>query len=253
MSNSTGPQIQELLEIIDKKKLPRHIAIIMDGNGRWALKRGLPRVFGHIAGVESLKDIVEICCDLKIQVLTVYAFSNENWKRPQEEIDALMHLLITFLNKEIQELCRKKVRVNPTGRLKEFPVPVQKVLAMAVKQSRKNSGLILNLALNYGGHLEIVDAMRAIASDIEAGHLKADQINVQTVADHLYNANQPYPDLLIRTSGEFRLSNFLLWQLAYTEIWFTEVLWPDFRRLQFLQALADYQRRERRFGGLKLK
>ncbi|AGL02354.1 isoprenyl transferase [Desulfoscipio gibsoniae] len=242
---------QDLLASIDRQKLPGHIAIIMDGNGRWALKRGLPRSLGHLAGMESLKDIVNICCDLKIKVLTVYGFSTENWKRPQQEINYLMNLTVEYLNKEINELCEKGVKVNSIGILKELPQSVQDIIANSVERSCNNSGLIFNLALNYGGRVEITDAVRAIAAAVEMGCLKASQVDIQTITDHLYTAGQPDPDLLIRTAGDCRISNFLLWQLAYSEIWFTNVLWPDFRRQHLLSALVDYQRRERRFGGLQ--
>lgn len=242
--------VQELLKIIDQQKLPKHIAIIMDGNGRWAQKQGLSRSVGHIAGVDSLRDIVNICSELKIQILTVYGFSTENWKRPQKEINIIMNLVVKYLNKEIDDFCKKGVVLNPIGRLTELPRLTQEALTMAVHKSRDNDGLILNLALNYGGRSEITDAMRDIAFAIEKGKLKANQISDQIVADHLYNAGQPDPDLLIRPAGDARISNFLLWQLAYAEIWFTDVLWPDFRRQHLLRALVDYQHRERRFGGL---
>lgn len=247
----SGAEVEKLLKKIDKNRLPRHIAIIMDGNGRWALRRGLPRFFGHRAGVESLRDIVKICSELKIQVLTVYAFSTENWKRPQEEVNVLMDLLVEYLNKEIRELCQNGVRVNPIGRLDELPRSALDALRMSMEQSFENKGLTLNLALNYGGRTEIVDAMRAIASDVAAGSLKVDQIDDKVISERLYTAGQPDPDLLIRPSGDFRVSNFLLWQLAYTEFWLTSVMWPDFRRVHLLRALIDFQRRERRFGGLK--
>lgn len=244
-------EIDELIKMIDKTRLPEHIAIIMDGNGRWARRRGLPRAFGHRMGVESLRDIVKICSELKIKVLTVYAFSTENWKRPREEVSILMDLLVEYLNKEITELCRNGVRVNPIGRLAELPPPARDALRMAMERSSGNSGLVLNLALNYGGRNEIVEAVRAIVSDVEKGRLNAEQIDDKVISDHLYTAGQPDPDLLIRPSGDFRVSNFLLWQLAYTEFWLTPVLWPDFRRVHLLHALVDFQRRERRFGGLK--
>ncbi|WP_347488787.1 isoprenyl transferase [Desulfoscipio sp. XC116] len=241
---------QNLLEVIDSDKLPRHIAIIMDGNGRWALKQGFPRSQGHRAGMDALNDIVDVCCDLKIEVLTVYGFSTENWRRPQGEIDYLMSLTIEYLNRKLEELCAKKIRVNPIGNLEEFPKPVRDILAKSAKQSRDNKKLIFNLALNYGGRIEITDAVRSIARAVEAGSLQASQIDIQTVSEHLYTAGQPEPDLLIRTGGDFRISNFLLWQLAYSEIWVTDLMWPDFRRQHLLKALVDYQRRERRFGGL---
>lgn len=241
---------QDLMQAIDRQKLPRHIAIIMDGNGRWAQKRGLPRCCGHRAGVESLEEIVDTCCELGIEVLTVYGFSTENWNRPREEIDNLMQLLVEYLNMEIEALCTKGVRVNPIGNLVALPPAARDTLAMAARRSRNNGGLILNLAVNYGGRLEITRAVRAIAFAVEEGRLQAGNIDLQTVADRLYTAGQPDPDLLIRTSGDFRISNFLLWQLAYTEIWITGEFWPDFRRRHLLDALVDYQRRERRFGGI---
>lgn len=250
-SDESGLGVQELLKMIDKKRLPKHIAIIMDGNGRWAQRQGLLRSFGHRAGVESLRDIVKLCCELDIQVLTVYAFSTENWKRPREEVIVLMDLLVEYLNKEMRELNEKGVRINPIGRLDELPQPARDALTDAVKLTRENNQLILNIALNYGGRTEIIDAIRAIAADIEKGYYKASQIDADLISDHLYTAGQPEPDLLIRPSGDYRISNFLLWQLAYTEFWYTSTLWPDFRRYHLLRALVDYQRRERRFGGLK--
>jgi len=250
VSNS---EVEKLLKTIDKQNLPGHIAIIMDGNGRWATKRGLPRFMGHRVGVESLKDIINFCCELEIPLLTVYGFSTENWARSKKEVNTLMNLIINYLNKEIMDLCNKGVRINPIGRLTEFPVPVQNTLAMAIKRTQGNSGLVLNLALNYGGRSEIVDAVRAIASKVETGSLTIGEIDNGIIEDHLYTAGQPNPDLLIRSSGVFRLSNFLLWQTAYAEIWLTDELWPDFRRLHLLRALIDYQQRERRFGGIKYK
>ncbi len=250
LDEQTEAGVDELLNKINRKQLPRHIAVIMDGNGRWALRRGLPRALGHRAGVESLRDMVRVCSELNIMVLTVYAFSTENWKRPQEEINILMDLLVEYLNKEILELCQKGVRINPIGRLDELPQQAIDALRMAVERSRMNNDLILNLALNYGGRTEIVDAVRAIASEFQEGVLNIDQINNKLISDRLYTAGQPDPDLLIRPSGDFRVSNFLLWQLAYTEFWYTSIMWPDFRREHLLQALVDFQRRGRRFGGL---
>ncbi|WP_420851999.1 isoprenyl transferase [Pelotomaculum isophthalicicum] len=252
-SDESGPGVQEMLDMIDKKRLPKHIAIIMDGNGRWAQRQGLLRAIGHRAGMESLRDIVKLCCELDIQVLTVYAFSTENWKRPQEEVVVLMDLLVEYLNKEMRELNEEGVRINPIGRLDELPQPARDALADAVKLTRDNNRLILNIALNYGGRTEIIDAIRAIVTDIEKGCYKASQIDANLISEHLYTAGQPEPDLLIRPSGDYRISNFLLWQLAYTEFWFTSTLWPEFRRYHLLRALVEYQRRERRFGGLKSK
>ncbi|MDD4168704.1 MAG: isoprenyl transferase [Desulfotomaculaceae bacterium] len=244
-------EAQELLKVIDKQKLPRHIAIIMDGNGRWAQRRGMPRASGHRAGTEALRDVIKLCCELNIQVLTVYAFSTENWKRPKDEVNILMALLVEYLNKEKNELHQNGVRINPIGRLEELPQPALDALIKAVELTRENKNLILNVALNYGGRTEIIDVIRAIAADVEKGSLKANQIDASMVSEHLYTAGQPDPDLLIRPSADSRISNFLLWQLAYTEFWFTSTLWPDFRRAHLLQALVDFQRRERRFGGLK--
>lgn len=243
--------LEELLRKIDRNRVPRHIAIIMDGNGRWANSRGLPRFFGHKAGVESLRDIVRACSELKVNVLTVYAFSTENWKRPQEEVNVLMDLLVEYLYKEIDELCQEGVKVNPIGKLGELPDNVNEALRMAVERSRTNEGLVLNLALNYGGRTEIVEAVRTIAASVKNGNLSVDGIDGNTIAEHLYTTGQPDPDLLIRPSGDFRISNFLLWQLAYTEFWYTPVLWPDFRRLHLVRAIVEFQSRERRFGGLK--
>lgn len=245
-----GAGVDELLKKIDKKRLPGHIAIIMDGNGRWALRRGLTRSYGHRAGVESLRDVVKICSELGIGVLTLYAFSTENWKRPQEEVNVLMDLLVEYLYKEIEELYQNGVRVHPIGRLAELPASAREAIDMAVQYTRDNKGLTLNLALNYGGRNEIVDAVRAIATKFANGSLSIDQIGERAISDHLYTVGQPDPDLLIRPSGDLRISNFLLWQLAYTEFWFSSVMWPDFRRIHVLRALVDYQQRERRFGGL---
>lgn len=241
----------EILAIIDREKLPRHIAIIMDGNGRWARQRGLSRSLGHRAGMDSLHAIVDTCCELGIEALTVYGFSTENWKRPQGETDYLMGLIIEYLKKHLLELCNKGVQVRTIGIMKEFPRTVQNVLANSVERSSGNKGLILNLALNYGGRTEITDAVRSIARAVKEGSLQIGEVDARTVSDHLYTAGQPDPDLLIRTGGDFRISNFLLWQCAYSEIWITGLMWPDFRRQHLLGALADYQKRERRFGGLR--
>ena len=243
--------LQRLLDTIDWGRLPAHIAIIMDGNGRWATERGLPRAFGHRAGMDSLKDIVRICGELKISYLTVYAFSTENWKRPMQEVNVLMDLLVEYLGREINELCQTGVRLNPIGRLGELPLRAQNALQAAVERTRANEGLSLNIALNYGGRVEIVDMVRSIAEDVKKGYISIEQIDEKLVSSCLYTTGQPDPDLLIRPSGDLRISNFMLWQLAYTEFWHTDILWPDFRRVHLLQALVDYQRRERRFGGLK--
>jgi undecaprenyl diphosphate synthase len=240
-----------LLKEVDKTKLPRHIAIIMDGNGRWALRRGMPRSYGHRAGVESLRDIVRICSDLKVKILTVYAFSTENWKRPQEEVNTLMDLLVEYFDREIDELIKNRVKVNPIGRLQELPPATLEALKMGAERTRDNDGLILNVAFNYGGRQEILDTVRAVVNDVLNGKISPDGINEQTISERLYTAGQPDPDLLIRPAGDLRISNFLLWQLAYTEFWISPVMWPDFRRTDLIKAILDFQRRERRFGGLK--
>ncbi len=239
-----------LLARIDRSRLPQHIAIIMDGNGRWAQRRGLPRTFGHRAGVESLRDVVKICVELGIRFLTVYAFSTENWKRPREEVNTLMDLLIEYLQREIDELCANGVRLNPIGKLEELPASAQKAVLMARERTRLSQGLTLNVALNYGSRSELVEAVRALAQKVRQGELNPREIDEEAISGHLYTAGQPDPDLLIRPSGDYRVSNFLLWQLAYTEFWLTPVLWPDFRRVHLLQAIVDFQSRERRFGGL---
>ncbi|MGI9952015.1 isoprenyl transferase [Moorellaceae bacterium AZ2] len=241
----------------DKKKrpdpqcLPRHLAIIMDGNGRWALSRGLPRAAGHRAGVEALREVVKACLEWGIGVLTVYAFSTENWKRPQAEVDALMNLLVEYLGREVQELHEQGVQIRAIGRLHELPLEARQKLQQAMELTAGNQRLVLNLALNYGGRAELVDACAALVRDVQAGKVMPGEIREEVLESYLYTAGLPDPDLLIRAAGEMRLSNFLLWQSAYTELWVTSTLWPDFRREDLLAALQDYARRERRFGGLK--
>jgi undecaprenyl diphosphate synthase len=242
---------QNLLEILDKENLPGHVAIIMDGNGRWAKHRGLPRVVGHRSGMESVREIVKLCAELKIKVLTLYAFSTENWKRPQEEVDALMNLLVEYLHREIEELVQNDVQIRHIGRATELPAPALEAMTVATERTCKNKGLVLNLALNYGGRTEIVDAMREIAVKVKEGELTVSSIDEGTIDKYLYTAGLPDPDLLIRTSGDCRISNFLLWQLAYTEFWLTPVMWPDFRRRHLLTALIEFQQRERRYGEIK--
>ncbi|GAW94317.1 isoprenyl transferase [Calderihabitans maritimus] len=242
---------KELLAQLDRTRLPKHIAIIMDGNGRWAQRRGLPRSAGHRAGVESLREILKICLDLNIHVLTVYAFSTENWKRPAKEVNILMDLLTEYIQKELDELDRNGVQIRVIGCLEELPPKPQQEIYRALARTRKNDRLILNVALNYGGRREIVEGTRKLMQKAYNRELKPENLNEEVFAQHLYTAGLPDPDLLIRPAGELRISNFLLWQMAYTEFWITDVLWPDFRRVHFLQALVDYQQRERRFGGLK--
>lgn len=242
---------EELKTRLDPSRIPRHVAIIMDGNGRWALRRGMPRAYGHRAGVESLRDVVRASSEIGLRVLTVYAFSTENWKRPQEEIDVLMNLLVEYLHKELEELCRNNVRVRAIGKIDDLPAHARKAVATAHERTKDNNGLILNIALNYGGRTELVEAVRAISSKVARNEISPDEICQEIISQHLYTAGQPDPDLLIRPSGDYRVSNFLLWQLAYTEFWLTDVMWPDFRRIHLFKALVDFQRRNRRFGGLK--
>ena len=228
--------------------VPRHVAIIMDGNGRWAKQRLRPRLFGHRAGAESLRAVLRACRDQGVEYLTVYAFSTENWVRPQTEIGGLMTLLKTFLKKDEHELHENQVRLRVTGRIQDLPQAVRDELerVMAATQHYQKGHLIL--ALSYGGRTEIVDAVRAIAGKVKAGELAPAQIDEAVIARHLYLPDVPDPDLMIRTSGELRLSNFLLWELSYAEFYFTDTLWPDFREADFAQALEEYARRQRRFG-----
>lgn len=238
-------------KLIQADKMPRHIAIIMDGNGRWAQKRLLPRTMGHRAGMGALKEIVRACSDLGIEVLTVYAFSTENWKRPFEEVDYLMKLLVEFMRKEINELHQNKVRIKVLGNYNNLPADCQMEIKDALQITGNNPGLLLNIALNYGSRQEILDAVKALAGKIAGGEIAADSISEATISDSLYTRDIPDPDLLIRTAGEMRISNFLLWQIAYTELWITECLWPDFSKDHLLQAILDFQQRDRRYGGLK--
>lgn len=231
-----------------ENNLPRHIAIIMDGNGRWAKRRGLPRTLGHRAGIKSVRRIVEACVELKIPVLTLYAFSVENWKRPKREIDTLMRLLSEFLEKEIDEMNEHNIRFTAIGRTEELPDFVRQRLERTITATAKNTGLTLNLALNYGGRSEIVDAVRKIAADVKQDHLRPDDIDEAFFSRYLYTHALPDPDLLIRTSGEMRLSNFLLWQISYSEIYVTGKFWPDFTKKDLEEAIREFRRRERRFG-----
>jgi undecaprenyl diphosphate synthase len=230
--------------------LPTHVAVIMDGNGRWAKQRHLPRVEGHRMGAESVRVLVRAAGELGIKYLTLYAFSIENWNRPKDEVDALMKYLARYLKNEIGELNRNHVRLEAIGQIYRLPEFVQTQLRDSRAALARNNGLTLILALSYGGRTEIVEAVRALARKVKAGTLDPEEINEQAVAQHLYTFNYRDPDLLIRTSGEMRVSNFLLWQISYTELVVTSTLWPDFRKPQFYQALEEYTRRHRRFGGL---
>ncbi len=233
---------------IDKNKLPKHIAIIMDGNGRWAKKKSLNRISGHIKGVDAVREVVTACRELGIKVLTLYAFSIENWKRPQEEVNALMELLNSYLIKEVDEMLKNNIRLMAIGRFEDLPPNVLKTLVDTIKKTEKCDGMILNLALSYGGRSEIIHALKSILSDFKEGKVSLNDITPEYFSNYLWTSGLPDPDLLIRTSGEYRISNFLLWQLAYTELYVTDTLWPDFNREELLKAIADFQSRERRFG-----
>ena len=228
--------------------LPRHVAVIMDGNGRWATERGLPRTRGHEAGAESVRKIVRACGELGIDALTLYSFSTENWHRPGDEVEALMALLATYLLEERGELMDNRVRLRGIGQLERLPENVRALLRQAEELTAHNDGLQLTLALSYGSRAEIVDAVRQVAREVEDGRMSADEIDESVITDRLYTAGTPDPDLLVRTSGEMRLSNFLLWQLAYAELYVTDVYWPDFRRPHLEVALQAYAQRRRRFG-----
>jgi len=226
----------------------RHVAIIMDGNGRWAKKRGLPRVMGHKVGVEAAREIVEAAAGLGIEALTLYTFSTENWQRPMAEVQALMGLLKSYLESQLAAMTENNIRLMVSGETERLPGEVLEVVNRVCEATASNSGMVLNLALSYGSRSEIVRAVRQIAASCLEGDLTPDAIDEETIRQHLYTASLPDPDLVIRTGGEQRLSNFLLWQCSYSEIYFTEVLWPDFRKQEFLAALDDYSRRQRRFG-----
>ena len=230
--------------------LPRHIAIIMDGNGRWAKERGLPRTEGHRRGAESVRAMTEACRELGVQYLTLYAFSSENWKRPKREVDALMKLLEHYLKREVKEMMKNNIKLQAIGRLHDLPESCQRELHRAIETTANNTELTLILALSYGGREEIVDGVKSLIESIEKGHLDKAMINNEVFSKHLYTRYYPDPDLLIRTSGELRLSNFLLWQLSYTEFYITDKLWPDFRKPELEEAIASYSKRQRRFGSV---
>ncbi|HXT11887.1 MAG TPA: isoprenyl transferase [Candidatus Angelobacter sp.] len=244
----SGPSTH--LSVEAKANLPKHVAIIMDGNGRWAKQRHLPRVEGHRAGAESARVIIRTAGELGIKYLTLYAFSAENWNRPKDEVDALMKYLIHYLKSETPELNKNNVRLEVIGQIYRLPENVQEHLKKSIATLSKNNGLTLVMALSYGSRIEIVEAVRSIAEKVKQGKLDPADINEQAISQHLWTRNVPDPDLLIRTSGEMRISNFLLWQISYTELVVTPTLWPDFRKPQFFAALEEYTRRHRRFGGL---
>ncbi len=238
------------IEKIKKKKIPHHVAIIMDGNGRWAKKRSLPRVAGHHEGMKVVRKIAIVANDLGIKALTLYAFSTENWKRPKQEVDYLMKLPEEFLDTYLPELMEKNVKITMIGKREGLPDHTLRAVDYAIKKTAKNTGLVLNFALNYGGRAEILTAVKDLVVDIKHGKINENDLSEQTFANYLMTKDFIDPDLLIRTSGEIRLSNFMLWQLAYTEFWFTECLWPDFNEFLFLDAIEHYQNRSRRFGGI---
>lgn len=236
---------------ISPDNIPQHVAIIMDGNGRWAKRRGMPRVMGHQNGMKAVKRATIAADELGVKYLTMYAFSTENWVRPKEEVDYLMRLPVEFLAIELDELIEKNVQVRMMGNVDALPVHTRKAMEEAVSRTKDNTGLILNFALNYGGRKEIEDCMRGLGKDIQSGVLSPEAITAELIDSRLLSGGLPDPDLLIRTSGEMRLSNFMLWQIAYSELWFTDVYWPEFDKEHLHQAIAEYQRRTRRYGGLK--
>ncbi len=242
---------ERLLGEIDPQRLPQHVAVIMDGNGRWAQRRHLPRIAGHRAGVKAAREIIETCARMKkIDALTLYAFSVENWRRPKAEVDFLMRLLREYLRKELPVIHKNNIRLLVIGRSDQIPEAVNKDIERAMRTTAGNTGMKLVVALNYGARAELVDAFNRILDTIRHNGATQTPVDEQTISDHLYTAGLPDPDLLIRTSGEMRVSNFLLWQIAYAEIYVTETLWPDFNRARFFEALIDFQKRDRRFGGL---
>jgi undecaprenyl diphosphate synthase len=242
-----GSEEEKLANQVDFSRLPNHVAVIMDGNGRWAKKRNLPRIEGHRAGAESVREIVETCARLGIKVLTLYAFSKENWKRPKKEIVTLWRLLEEYLKKEDKVLVKNKFRLQVIGERDEIPPSVQRELERVEKLTENNDNLTVVLALNYGGRSEIVEGVKKLLKEKE---VDVEALDEEKFSSYLYTVDLPDPDMVIRTSGELRVSNFLLWQIAYSEIWITQELWPDFRRKHMLQALIDYQKRERRFGDI---
>jgi undecaprenyl diphosphate synthase len=247
-----GTRDELLLGSIAWDRLPRHVAIIMDGNGRWAAQRGQPRIAGHRAGVEAVRAAVDTGARMGLGALTLYAFSTENWKRPRYEVDALMRMLRRYLRLELDEIDRQDIKFQTIGRTGALAESVRREIATATERTEKNKGMVLTVALNYGGRAEIIDACRAAVRRLIDEGNPPDALTEERIANELYTRNLPELDLLVRTSGELRISNFLLWQAAYSELYVTETLWPDFRRVHLLEAIVDYQRRDRRFGGLKL-
>ena len=240
--------VYQLPPDLDQNRLPKHVAVIMDGNGRWAKRRGLPRTMGHRRGVDALKEVLRCCDDWGVQALTAYAFSTENWGRPLEEVDFLMALFERVLMRELREMMDEEVRIQFVGNLAALPTSLQEKIAYSMEETKKNKGILFTIATNYGGRQEILKACRDIAHQVKEGLVQPDEIDETLFEKHLYTASMPHPDLLIRTSGELRISNFLLWQLAYAEIYVTDTLWPDFDHTELHLALSSYQKRDRRFG-----
>jgi undecaprenyl diphosphate synthase len=236
--------------VLDKDNIPKHIAIIMDGNGRWAKKRKLPRTLGHKAGVETIRRVIKEAHILGVKYLTLYAFSTENWKRPDDEVSALMKLLVEYLRSELAELNRNGVVIKILGDITKLPKDAQKEVLNAIEMTRNNTGIVLNIAFNYGGRDEIIRAVKLISKDVEDGNLSISKIDEELFEKYLYTFNTPDPDLIIRPSGEQRISNFLLWQCAYSEFWYSNVCWPDFKEEHLRKAIHDYQHRDRRYGGV---
>ncbi len=240
-----------LLKAVLKGPVPLHIAIIMDGNGRWAKRRGLPRQFGHKAGIDTIRNVVKWADEIGVKILTLYAFSTENWRRPRLEVDFLMRLPVDYLETELEKLLKNNIKLQVFGETDGLPDHTREAVCEATEKTAKNSGLVLNLAFNYGSRAEILKAVREIAQKVAEGVLSPEGVDEEEFCRHLYTGGLPDPDLMIRPSGELRISNFLLWQMAYAEFWFSNTLWPDFSRREFLQAVLDYQQRDRRFGGIK--
>lgn len=233
-----------------EKKIPKHIAIIMDGNGRWAKKRGLPRTAGHLAGIRAIKRIIKACVELEVKVLSIYAFSTENWSRPKQEVNMLMDALVKFLDKEVKELMENDIRLVVSGEITNLSRKVQQALVEAINKTKKGKRFIINLCLNYGGRTEILRAVKQISSEVADKKINLNQIDEGLFEQYLYTSGLPEPELLIRTSGEQRISNYLLWQLSYAEFYFTKTLWPNFNKKHLVEAIDEFQRRHRRFGGL---
>jgi undecaprenyl diphosphate synthase len=244
------PLSDELIERLDADNIPNHVAVIMDGNGRWAQKRGLPRVAGHHSGMKNVKKITMAANSIGVQVLTLYAFSTENWKRPKEEVEYLMKLPLEFFPREIEELIANNVQIRMTGWQEGLPDYTLKAIQDAIEQTKNNTGLILNFALNYGSRKEMLSGVKQLAEDVKLGKISTESIDESVFSRYLLTNPLPDPDLLIRTSGELRISNFMLWQLAYSELWFTDLCWPEFTEQDFYEAVQEYQRRARRYGGL---